>query len=302
MVLIRSGPLPNDPSVESVTRVRKTHKDAQTIARIQKLPIESKLKLNLAKQDRNAARRERALADDDALVSDASSYISIPEEEFEKMARDNTYFDRMKPYLSGHTLSWLSEKRKSLRSRPREGDDVTSATNTAPAKCFRPNKPLIDVDPSLPPNISLDDAYLPIGIFGFHIPLALFTNKNVKFLNNVAVSIHRVKLTHLEDKPQVPEVSDMIKLIKASPDGGTTEDLELEYYEWLEATNNFYDYESRLCIEGDASHEAQFYKKHFGFFENQPESFKLFHLWKDLELELHRKHQTQNTAFDSIEY
>lgn len=74
-----------------MTRVRKTHKDALTITRLQKLPIESKLKLNFAKQNRNADRRERVLADDDALVSDASSYISIPEEEYEKMARDTTF-------------------------------------------------------------------------------------------------------------------------------------------------------------------------------------------------------------------
>lgn len=90
MRLTRNGPLPNDPSVESETRIRKTHKDPETIARIKKLPIDSILKMNFDKQTRNAARRERVIIDA-SDVSDASSYISIPEEEYEKMARDQPF-------------------------------------------------------------------------------------------------------------------------------------------------------------------------------------------------------------------
>ncbi|KAJ3781785.1 hypothetical protein GGU10DRAFT_410302 [Lentinula aff. detonsa] len=180
MVTIRNGPLTNDPSIEAPERVRKTHKDPETISRLTKLPIDSKLKMNYEKQLRNATRRERVIGGADN-VSDASSYISIPEEEYEKMAKDQPYFDRVKCWLSGHTLSWLADKRKNLRTRPRDSDD--SSTNADPAttqlsKRFRANDQLNEVDPTTRPFISFDQAFLDLGLHGYNIPLTLFTNKN----------------------------------------------------------------------------------------------------------------------------
>lgn len=307
MLLTRNGPLPNDPSVQSNTRIRKTHKDPETIARIQKLPIDSKLKMNFEKQTRNAAHRERAIIDADD-VSDASSYISIPEEEYEKMTRDQPFFDRVKSLLLAHTLSWLAEKRKSLRTRPREGDDADASTNgpdSQPSKRYRVNEELIAVDPTSPPIISFDPDFLELGHYGYHIPLALFTNKNIEFINNNSISFGRSKITHLTGKPQMLILSDLIKKIQDSQEAGPTRDLDLEHFEWMEATANtanFYLFHTKLYREGDEANDPQFYKKHFGFFENQTDSVKLFDLWKDIELELRLKHQSKKTAFDLFDY
>ncbi|KAJ3867360.1 hypothetical protein EV359DRAFT_78687, partial [Lentinula novae-zelandiae] len=179
MQITRQGPLPNDPSIISANRTRKTHKDAETISRISKLPIESKLRINFNKQTRNASRRERVFEGNDD-VSDVSSYLSIPEEEYDKMLKDQDYFDKVKAWLSAHTISWLVDRRKSLRSRPREGDDASAeASGTQPSKRFRSNDDLNEIDPTSPPNVFFDQAFLDLGLYGYHIPLALFTNKNI---------------------------------------------------------------------------------------------------------------------------
>ncbi|KAJ3899262.1 hypothetical protein F5879DRAFT_1061779 [Lentinula edodes] len=264
MQITRQGPLPNDPSIISANRTRKTHKDAETISRISKLPIESKLRINFNKQTRNASRRERVFEGNDD-VSDVSSYLSIPEEEYDKMLKDQDYFDKVKAWLSAHTISW-----------PREGDDTSvEASGTQPSKRFRSNDDLIEIDPTSPPNVFFDQAFLDLGLYGYHIPLALFTNKNVEFLNNNSISFHRTKISHIEGKPQILDLADVIKKVKGSREGGPTQDLAIEHFEWLEATANFFVYQSLLYAEGDEANEPQFYRKHFGFFENQTDSVKL---------------------------
>ncbi|KAH7876395.1 uncharacterized protein C8R40DRAFT_1185322 [Lentinula edodes] len=302
MQITRQGPLPNDPSIISANRTRKTHKDAETISRISKLPIESRLRINFNKQTRNASRRERVFEGNDD-VSDVSSYLSIPEEEYDKMLKDQDYFDKVKAWLSAHTISWLVDKRKSLRLRTREGDDTSvEASSTQPTKRFRANDDLNEIDPTSPPNVFFDQAFLDLGLYGYHIPLALFTNKNIEFLNNNSISFHRTKISHIEGKPQILDLADVIKKVKGSREGGPTQDLAMEHFEWLEATANFFVYQSLLYAEGDEANEPQFYRKHFGFFENQTDSVKLFDLWKDIELELRQKHQSKKTHFDLFDY
>ncbi|KAJ3785358.1 hypothetical protein GGU10DRAFT_387504 [Lentinula aff. detonsa] len=302
MIIIRNGPLPNDPSREAPERVRKTHKDPETIHRLTKLPIDSKLKMNYEKQLRNANRRERAIGGADN-VSDVSSYISIPEEEFEKITKDQPYFDRVKCWLSAHTLSWLADKRKQLRTRTRDSDDTSLIGAIAqPLKRFRANDELNEVDPTNRPFTSFDQAFLDLGLHGYNIPLAFFTNKNIDFLNNNSISFHRTKISHIEGKPQILDLADVTKKMKDSRDAGPVRELDLEHFEWIEATENFYAYQVSLYAEGADAHEPIFYRKHFGFFENQVDSVKLYDLWKDIELEMRQKHQNKRTTFDLFDY
>ena len=169
----------------------------------------------------------------------------------------------------------LPINKKSSKSRPREGDDASpDASNTQPSKRFRTNGELNDVDPTAPPSVSFDQAFLDLGRYGHYIPLALFTNNNIEFLNNNSISFHRTKISHIEGKPQILDLADVIKKLKGSRDGGPTQNLDLEHFEWLEATASFFVYQSLLYAEGDEANEPQFYKKHFSFFENQPNSNK----------------------------
>ncbi|KAJ3781511.1 hypothetical protein GGU10DRAFT_411507 [Lentinula aff. detonsa] len=302
MMFIRNGPLPNDPSIEAPQRVRKTHKDPETNHRLAKLPIDSKLKMNYEKQLRNATRRERAIERADNM-SDVSSYISIPEEEYEKIIKDHPYFDRVKVWLSAHTLSWLTDKRKQLRTRTRDSDDtLNNAAPAQPLKRFRANNELNEVDPTIRPFISFDQAFLDLGLHGYNVPLALFTNKNIDFLNNNPISFRRTKISHIAGKPQILDLADVMKKMRDSRDAGTVRELELEHFEWIEATENFYAYQVSLYAEGTDAHEPTFYRKHFGFFENQVDSVKLYDLWKDIELEMHQKHQNKRTNFDLFDY
>ncbi|KAJ3984482.1 hypothetical protein F5890DRAFT_1474502 [Lentinula detonsa] len=253
MMFIRNGPLPNDPSREAPERVRKTHKDPETNHRLAKLPIDSKLKMNYEKQLRNATRRERAIEGADN-VSDVSSYISIPEEEYEKIIKDQPYFDRVKVWLSAHTLSWLTDKRKQLRTRTRDSDDtLNNAAPAQPLKRFRANDELNEI-------------------------------------------------SHIAGKPQILDLADVMKKMRDSRDAGTVRELELKHFEWIEATENFYAYQVSLYAEGTDAHEPTFYRKHFGFFENQVDSVKLYDLWKDIELEMRQKHQNKRTNFDLFDY
>ncbi|KAJ3984096.1 hypothetical protein F5890DRAFT_94436 [Lentinula detonsa] len=302
MMILRNGPLPNDPSREAPERVRKTHKDPETTHRLTKLPIDSKLKMNYEKQMRNANRRERAIVGADN-VSDVSSYISIPEEEYDKIISDQPYFDRVKCWLSAHTLSWLADKRKQLRTRPRDSDNASpNPTTTQPLKRFRANDELNEVDPTARPFISFDQAFLDLGLHGYNVPLSFFTNRNVDFLNNNSISFRRTKISHIEGKPQILDLADVMRKMKDSRDAGTVRELELEHFEWIEATENFYAYQVSLYAEGTDAHEPIFYRKHFGFFENQVDSVKLYDLWKDIELEMRQKHQNKKTNFDLFDY
>ncbi|KAJ3795139.1 hypothetical protein GGU11DRAFT_747328 [Lentinula aff. detonsa] len=277
-MIIRRGPLPNDPSKlqDASERPTRNVKDPETNHRLTKLPIDSKLKMNYEKQLRNVTRRERAIEGADN-VSDASSYISIPEEEYEKIIKDQPYFDRVKCWLSAQTLSWLTDKRKQLRTRTRESDENPNAASAQPLKRFRANDELNEVDPTTPPFISLDQAFLNLGLHGYNI-------------------------SHLEGKPQILDLADVMKKMRDSRDAGTVRELELGHFEWLEAKENFYAYQVSLYAEGTDAHEPIFYRKHFGFFEKQVDSVKLYDLWKDIELEMHQKHQNKRTNFDLFDY
>ncbi|KAJ3925441.1 MAG: hypothetical protein NXY57DRAFT_1044099 [Lentinula lateritia] len=186
------------------------------------------------------------------------------------MLKDQDYFDKVKAWLSAHTISWS-------------------------------NNDLNEIDPTSPPNVFFDQAFLDLGLYGYHIPLTLFT-KNIEFLNNNSISFHRTKISHIEGKPQILDLADVIKKVKGSREGGPTQDLAMEHFEWLKATANFFVYRSLLYAEGDKANEPQFYRKRFGFFENQTDSVKLFDLWKDIELELHQKHRNKKTHFDLFDY
>ncbi|KAJ3780856.1 hypothetical protein GGU10DRAFT_368420, partial [Lentinula aff. detonsa] len=93
-----------------------------------------------------------------------------------------------------------------------------------------------------------------------------------------------------------------MKKMRDSRDAGSIRELDLEHFEWLEATENFYAYQVSLYAEGTDAHEPIFYRKHFGFFENQVDSVKLYDLWKDIELEMRQKHQNKKTNFDIFDY
>ncbi|KAJ3796449.1 hypothetical protein GGU11DRAFT_831550 [Lentinula aff. detonsa] len=272
-----NGPPPNDPSREAPERVRKTQKDPETVHRLTKLPIDSKLKMNYEKQLRNATRRERAIGEADN-GSDVSSYISIPEEEYEKITKGQPYFDS------------LADKRKQLRTRSRDPDETPPHLTTAQLlKRFRANDELNEVDPTSRPFISFDQALLDLGLHGYSVPLTSFINKNISFLNNNYISFHRTKIFHIEE-------------MKDSRDTGAIRGLELEHFKWLEATENFYAYQVSLYAEGTDAHEPNFCRKHFGFFENQTDSVKLYDLRKDIELEMRQKHQNKRTNFDLFDF
>ncbi|KAJ3781784.1 hypothetical protein GGU10DRAFT_365541 [Lentinula aff. detonsa] len=93
-----------------------------------------------------------------------------------------------------------------------------------------------------------------------------------------------------------------MKKMRDNRDAGPIRELDLEHFEWLEATENFYAYQVSLYAEGSDAHEPIFYRKHFGFFENQVDSVKLYDLWKDIELEMRQKHQNKKTNFDIFDY
>ncbi|KAJ3799116.1 hypothetical protein GGU11DRAFT_743714 [Lentinula aff. detonsa] len=251
MIIPQNGPLLNDPLREAPERIRKTHKDPETIYCLTKLPIDSKLKMNYEKQTRNATRRERAIGGVEDNVSDVSSYISIPEEEYDKITKDQPSFDRVKCWLSAHTLSWLADKQKQLRTRSRDSDNtLPNLATTQPLKCFRVNDQLNEVDPTTHLFISFDQAFLDLGLHGYNVPLALFTNKNIDLLNNNSISFHRTKISHIEGKPQILDLVDVMKKMRDNRDAGTTRELELEYFEWIEATENLYNYQVSLYAEG----------------------------------------------------
>ncbi|KAJ3791903.1 hypothetical protein GGU11DRAFT_30268 [Lentinula aff. detonsa] len=302
MMIIRNGPLPNDPSREAPECVRKTHKDPETSHHLMKLPIDSKLKMNYEKQLCNANRRECMIEGADN-VSDVSSYISIPEEEYEKIIKDQPYFNRVKCWLSAHTLSWLTDKQKQLRTKTREFDENPVNTASAqPLKRFHANNELNKVDPTTRPFIFFDQAFLDLGLHGYNVPLALFTNKNINFLNNNSISFHRTKISHIEGEPQILDLADVMRKMKDSQDAGTVRELELEHFKWLEATENFHACQVSLYAEGTDAHEPTFYRKHFGFFKNQVDSVKLYDLWKDIKLEMRQKHQNKRMNFDLFDY
>lgn len=70
-----------DASFDRPTRNPRTHINDNIIAKLKKLPLQSRLEMNKKIMDRNKGRREKALAQED--VSEVESLITIEDDEMD---------------------------------------------------------------------------------------------------------------------------------------------------------------------------------------------------------------------------
>ncbi|KAJ3749530.1 hypothetical protein DFH05DRAFT_1555073 [Lentinula detonsa] len=100
-----------DASFDRPNRNRRTHANDQLIARLKKLPLQSRLETNKKIMDRNKARRERACSNTEE-VSDVESSITIEDEEMDDIRSDPDVFTAAKPLLDAATIKELNRANK----------------------------------------------------------------------------------------------------------------------------------------------------------------------------------------------
>ncbi|KAJ3978232.1 hypothetical protein F5890DRAFT_1569664 [Lentinula detonsa] len=100
-----------DASFNRPNRNRRTHANDQLIARLKKLPLQSRLETNKKIMDRNKARRERACSNTEE-VSDVESLITIEDEEMDDIRSDPDVFTAAKALLDAATIRELNKANK----------------------------------------------------------------------------------------------------------------------------------------------------------------------------------------------
>lgn len=284
----------HDASFDRPTRDRRTHANDSTIARLKKLPLQLHLEMNKKIMDRNRARREKALVEDD--ISDVESLITIEDEEMDDICLDPDVFTATKPFLDAATIREMNRANK---------EDATTGKDLRPV----PNNDDLELEPDI--ILVKHDATQPCPItfpkemcFTVHhkhvFPLTFFTPKNLSFIN---ANIHRFKCTRLihEDKKHILNINDMEKRIKEAGTG-PSKDEEMTNINWLRTYDLYYSFEASRYKGLEQSSRALFFQAHFSFFVNQEDSDKLFDIWKPYEAKLQQRHYETNMEFNEAKY
>ncbi|KAJ3998169.1 hypothetical protein F5050DRAFT_1873075 [Lentinula boryana] len=281
-----------DASFDCANRNRRTHANDQIIAKLKKLPLQSRLEMNKKIMDRNRARRERACSNEEG-VSDVESLITIEDEEMDDIRLDSDVFATVKPLLDAVTIRELNRANKEDAMKEKE----TRSTAGNSEWTLEPDAILTKIDATQPNPISFPREMFFTAKHKHTFPLAFFTPKNLSFINSNLHKIDRTRVTH-EDKKYILSISDMEKRIKEAKTG-PSRDEEMTVLDWWKAYDNYYAFKSSRAMSLEKTPRALFFKSHFNFFVNQEDSEELYDIWRPYEVKLRQRHYELDMEFDA---
>ncbi|KAJ4000260.1 hypothetical protein F5050DRAFT_1841099 [Lentinula boryana] len=307
---------PYDASFDRPDRVRRTHANPEITAMFKRLPVLSRLQRNKEILDSNAQRRLHHIRDPTAPISDVESIISIETSELNIIRSDSITFDLYKPFMDPLTITELKRKneedwKKECEDRhraaggPNQDDNGNPAipTTTHPqALTLKPDITLIHQDPTQPAPLFFPPVLKLMAKHTKFIPLNFFTDKNLSFINAQINEIKHHKITHEIDKPHILLLPDITSRIESSPLAGPISESSMSYVNWLNASDNFIEFEASRFDRGHESTRVKFLSQHFTFFSQQIDVEELFLFWRPMEERLHRNHVELNTNLDSLSY
>ncbi|KAJ3780485.1 hypothetical protein GGU11DRAFT_880740 [Lentinula aff. detonsa] len=304
---------PYDASFDRPDRVRRTHANPEIIATLKRLPVLSRLQRNKEILDSNAQRRLHHIRDPTAQISDVESIISIETSELDIIRSDSITFDLYKPFMDPLTIAelkrrneedWKKEcedrRRVSGESNQDNNGNPTVSTITRPQTfTLEPDITLIRQDPTQPAPLFFPTVLKLTAKHTKFIPLNFFTDKNLSFINT---QINDIKITHEVDKPYILLIPDITSRIQASALAGPASESSMSYVKWLNASDNFIEFEASRFDRGHESSRVKFLSQHFTFFSQQNDAEELFQFWRPTEEHLRRNHVELNTDFDGLLY
>ncbi|KAJ3747999.1 hypothetical protein DFH05DRAFT_1555828 [Lentinula detonsa] len=304
---------PYDASFDRPDRVRRTHANPEIIATLKRLSVLSRLQRNKEILDSNAQRRLHHIRDPTAQISDVESIISIETSELDIIRSDSITFDLYKPFMDPLTIAelkrrneedWKKEcedrRRVSGESNQDNNGNPTVSTITRPQTfTLEPDITLIRQDPTQPAPLFFPTVLKLTAKYTKFIPLNFFTDKNLSFINT---QINDIKITHEVDKPYILLIPDITSRIQASALAGPASESSMSYVKWLNASDNFIEFEASRFDRGHESSRVKFLSQHFTFFSQQNDAEELFQFWRPTEEHLRRNHVELNTDFDGLLY
>ncbi|KAJ3779709.1 hypothetical protein GGU11DRAFT_827421 [Lentinula aff. detonsa] len=307
---------PYDTSFDRPDRVRRTHANPETVAILKKLPVLSRLQRNKEILDSNAQKHLHHIRDPAASISDIESIISIETSELDNIRSDSITFDLYKPFMDPSTITELKRRndedwKKECEDRRRvidvanqdgNGNPALHSTTRSTALTLEPDITLIRHDPTQPTPLFFPSVLKLTAKHTKFIPLNFFTDKNLSFINAQINEIKRHKVTHEVDKPHILLIPDITSKIQASPLAGPQSESSMSYVNWLNASDNFVEFEASRFDRGHESSRVKFLSQHFAFFSQQDDAEELFLFWRPIEERLRRNHVELNTDFDGLSY
>ncbi|KAF5334723.1 hypothetical protein D9758_017360 [Tetrapyrgos nigripes] len=274
---------------------RKTHKNAATIALLEKLTLEERLKTNLEIENRNTLKRQtklkKARGEDVADMSDTASLITIRDDEFETIRKSPDLYDRFKPFLPSCVIEWISKK---------NAEEKAADKDVPVEHSFAPTVQTIDCDSITPASFKYPPELFLAAKHGY-IPLGLFHTSRIRLLASVGAN-HNTRHVYPDTTSKGIRVWDVIGMAKSF--GFDDDDFEgcPTYNHFIDAMSNLTDFIEEWEKNNSNGPHSQFIFAHSAFWCKDHELIDFYHIWKKTEKALHLDWHNQNLGFDKHTY
>ena len=298
--------LPHDISLDDPARSRKTHRTPNIIAALTRLTLGVRIKANFDIAARNDARIMRKLtAAEGDPESDAESVISILDQEFHMVRRDQDLFRSFKPLLNVVSIGIMNDMNENDRiteeTRVRDASKQLDVQCIATAALSRePDVILSSVDPTAAPTAVFPEIMLRTTKHKHNIPFPCFLPTNLQWINANIAMIPTVKLSHIPDKPIILNTAELLKKLSAA--GKPADELFFTFQQFQNTSDFYYQFMVARYEDGIRASRPLFFAKHFAFFLYQGESEELFRIWRTQEEKLRSTHLQRDTEYNQSAY
>ncbi|KAE9385056.1 hypothetical protein BT96DRAFT_1007427 [Gymnopus androsaceus JB14] len=152
--------------------------------------------------------------------SDAESVISILDQEFHLVRRDQDLFQSFKPLLNIISVGIMNNMNETNRidkeTRVRVSSKQQDAQHIATAALTRePDIVLSSIDPTAAPTAVFPEIMLRTAKHKHNIPFQCFLPSNLEWINANIALIPTIKLSHIADKPIILNTAKLLKKLMA---------------------------------------------------------------------------------------
>ncbi|KAJ7759901.1 hypothetical protein B0H16DRAFT_1720115 [Mycena metata] len=277
------------------TRRRITHFSAAVITALKNLPRASKLRKNKeiqGKNDENALTRTQHESDPVAFPDEAPddvSFITVSDGEEETSPFSAMYDVAMKltPNSSKKVIRAFNAAAGEKRTRD-DGDEGKKAGK-------RPKRPEVIIRAGMAPPIVFHPLIHELYDRDIYIPLSLFTDKNLEYVNTNASTIAMRKLNPASSSDKRVNVLDT-----GAFEAAVLREADLDRAQFGEAAENFATF--ILEKEEEGSPLATRWGQHFQYFTKVQGAEGVFPAILDTEIALRKKYCTQPFSYDHSLY
>ena len=297
------------PQADDQPRAPKTH-ISDAIKRLFKgLPLLAKLKKNKQIETENQQRIEKSVnhvlnpAEYPDDGSDAASYLTIDSSEMNTLSGSN-FSEILRKEAPFYILEKLSDlKATDTDSKRKRDPDALDLTDPDKARDLKrrvmSGASLVSRNGDQPLETNFPDIMFTTED-KVALPLSFFTHYSLQHILDFTALLPTRKI-HTGDAKSCT-IIDVDKLSHTL--GG---ELSLNYGQFMEAAFQMLRFQSfrdkdRGDLTGSKLSWTDTWRKHFAFFENQPDAERYYEDWKHMEFELRQERRRHNFAYDPEHY